>query len=141
MSSFTLLEEPDDKTALSKAKGNECFSEKLYDDAIFHYTDAITHFESAKTENNNYLSLLYNNRATSFSIVKKHGRAINDAKKAIALDSTNPKFFFRLSSSLLSIKNYTSAKAQAEEGLKLEEANKPLLKLKREAMIKIKEGE
>jgi len=140
MSSFAILEEPDEPTTTSKSKGNECFSEKLYEDAIFHYTDAIDNFTKSKTENNPYNAVLYNNRAMCFSLVGKHGRAINDAKKAIQLDNTNPKFYFRLSHSLIAIKNYTSAKTQAEEGLKMEEGNKPLLKLKREAMIKIKES-
>jgi len=140
MSSFTLLDDPTESTALSKSKGNECFSEKLYEDAIFHYTDAIDSFEKAGTSNDPYLSLLYNNRATSFANIKKHGRAINDAKKAIKLDSANPKFFWRLSASLSAIGNFAAAKTQAEAGLKLNPENIPLLKLQRDSKRKIKEA-
>ena len=100
MSSFNLLEEPSPQCASSKAAGNAAFASKDFDDAITHFTDAITHFSSSSISNDPYLSVLYNNRATAFSAIKKHGRAINDAKVCNSIHSLSLPLSLSLSLSL-----------------------------------------
>jgi small glutamine-rich tetratricopeptide repeat-containing protein alpha len=70
-----------------KMKGNALMSQKLYDSAIEQYTEAI------KLDAN---PVYYSNRAAAWGGLGEHGKAVEDAEKAIELDPKFTKAYSRL---------------------------------------------
>ena len=70
-----------------KMKGNALMSQKLYDSAIEQYTEAI------KLDAN---PVYYSNRAAAWGGLGEHGKAVEDAEKAIELDPKFSKAYSRL---------------------------------------------
>jgi len=70
-----------------KMKGNALMSQKLYDSAIEQYTEAI------KLDVN---PVYYSNRAAAWGGLGEHGKAVEDAEKAIELDPKFSKAYSRL---------------------------------------------
>jgi small glutamine-rich tetratricopeptide repeat-containing protein alpha len=70
-----------------KLKGNALMSQKLYDSAIEQYTEAI------KLDAN---PVYYSNRAAAWGGLGEHGKAVEDAEKAIELDPKFSKAYSRL---------------------------------------------
>jgi small glutamine-rich tetratricopeptide repeat-containing protein alpha len=68
-------------------KGNALMSQKLYDSAIEQYTEAI------KLDAN---PVYYSNRAAAWGGLGEHGKAVEDAEKAIELDPKFSKAYSRL---------------------------------------------
>jgi len=114
-----------------KAKGNALMSQKLYDSAIEQYTDAI------KLDSN---PVYYSNRAAAWGGLGEHGKAVEDAEKAIELDPKFSKAYSRLgyvesyarnsrldvltsSHAHFSNGDYQSAVDAYEAGLKLDPSN------------------
>jgi len=70
-----------------KAKGNSLMSQKLYDSAIEQYTQAIKLVPTP---------VYYSNRAAAWGGLGEHGKAVEDAKKALELDEGFAKAYSRL---------------------------------------------
>ncbi len=62
--------------------GNEKIGYKSFEEAIIHYTAALVHWPEFKEA--------YKNRGICYALLKNNIRAIEDYKKALALDSLDP---------------------------------------------------
>jgi small glutamine-rich tetratricopeptide repeat-containing protein alpha len=76
------------KAEAAKTKGNSLMSSKLYDSAIEQYTEAI--------EYDGTNPVYYSNRAAAWGGLNEHQKAVDDAKKAIEIDSKFAKGYSRL---------------------------------------------
>lgn len=70
-----------------KEKGNECFKQQKFEEAVLHYTHAI------KLDPTNYS--LYSNRSSAFLHLQQHYLALVDAKETIRLQPGWAKGYFR----------------------------------------------
>lgn len=70
-----------------KEKGNECFKNQKYEEAVLHYTHAI------KLDGLNYS--LYSNRSSAFLHLQQYYLALEDAKETIRLQPAWAKGHFR----------------------------------------------
>lgn len=76
--------------------GNEYFQEKLFDDAITNYNKAISKMEKMSIKSNFLeLAMCYQNRAAAYEQMKDIASAIVDATKAIGIDETYAKAYYR----------------------------------------------
>lgn len=97
-----------------KTTGNSQMSQKLYDSAIASYTSAI-----ALSPNPVY----YSNRAAAWGALGEHGKAADDAQRAIDLDPKFVKGYSRLGHARFSMGDYSAAVKAYEEGLTVEPGN------------------
>ncbi|XP_059144694.1 uncharacterized protein LOC131931871 [Physella acuta] len=70
-----------------KDEGNKCIKEGKYTEAVIHYTEAIKHEP--------HTAALYSNRSLAFLKIDQLYLAMEDAKKAVQLEPSWPKGFFR----------------------------------------------
>ncbi|KAH9503234.1 hypothetical protein Btru_068516 [Bulinus truncatus] len=75
------------KAEQCKDDGNKCIKEGKHTEAIFHYTEAIRHEPNS--------AVLYSNRALAFLKIDQLYLALEDAQKAIKLEPSWPKGFYR----------------------------------------------
>lgn len=92
-----------------------------------------SHFEEAKTKYGESLALnpndakVWSNRAACELKLEQHGLAIEDATKAIALDASFTKAYYRRASAYLSIVQPRKALPDLQHIIKLEPSNKQVL--------------
>ncbi|VDB94317.1 unnamed protein product [Peniophora sp. CBMAI 1063] len=98
------------RAAELKAKGNELFTEKKYDEAIKVYGDAIAIQENA---------ILYCNRAASHLAIQSFGLAARDAMKSSELDSGYIKAWARLAAAQHGLQTYANSARSWERALSL----------------------
>lgn len=98
-----------------KARGNEAFAAKRFEDAIVLYDKAI------ETDSTNYV--YYNNRAAAYHELKNYAKAIEDANKSIAVEN-NAKAHARLGAALWAEMKYREAKSEFEVASTLDPSNK-----------------
>lgn len=117
----------DSSTLELKEKGNEYvkMGKAHYSDAIDCYTRAI----NQKALNDHENSLIYSNRAHVNFLLGNYRRALEDAKEAIKLSSTNVKAFYRAAKASLSLNLLTEAMSFCRNGLELSPSNEELKKL------------
>lgn len=98
-----------------KESGNTVFKEgpHRYKDAIDYYTNALDVNCSDQALN----SLILSNRAQVQIALKNYGHAIKDCEKAIELDASNSKAYFRASKASLSLKKVEQSLSFARKGL------------------------
>ena len=108
----------------AKASGNSLFKDKKYVQAIGQYTDAI------RLEPN--YATYYCNRSLCYAKLKDWSASRNDAKKAVALDKSSVKGWFRLAKAQFELLEADEAKVSIGKGLRLERRNKELLGLQAE---------
>ncbi|XP_072311154.1 RNA polymerase II-associated protein 3 [Eucyclogobius newberryi] len=104
-----------EKALAEKEKGNMCFKEGKYDEAIECYTRGMSA--------DSYNPVLPTNRATAFFRLKKFAVAESDCNLAIALDSKYLKAFLRRGAARYAQKKYESALEDYEIVLKLDPGN------------------
>ncbi|KAL0484331.1 STIP1 homology and U-box containing protein [Acrasis kona] len=75
-----------------KDKGNRCYAEHKYKDAIRLYTQAIEHDPDC--------DILYSNRAISYFKIDEYKESENDSRRAIQIDSKSVKGHYYLAQSL-----------------------------------------
>jgi len=101
-----------------KAKGNEAFKAKSWDDAIKQYNKAIT-LDGTQPS-------YYSNRAACWSSKGKHESALSDASKCIELDSAFVKGYSRKGKALFDMQRYDEAEEAYNAGLKVDASNQSL---------------
>jgi stress-induced-phosphoprotein 1 len=101
-----------------KAKGNEAFSAKNYEEAIDAFTNAI------QFDGNNHV--LYSNRSAAYASLNKYTEAKEDAEKCVAINGAWAKGYIRLGAALHGLKEYDAAEQAYEKGLEIEPENASL---------------
>jgi len=89
------------KAEQCKEEGNRCVKENKFTEAVIHYTEAIKNEPNA--------AVLYSNRSLAFVKIDQLYFALEDAQKAIKLDPSWPKGFFRKGEVELKAGNYEKA--------------------------------
>lgn len=102
-----------------KKKGNDFYTEKKYNAAVEAYTRAI------ELDRGN--ALLYNNRAAAFLMLLQYKDALNDTDKAISLDNTLARAYFRKATALKGLGNLDGAVLAVEQGLVRDPSSKAAL--------------
>lgn len=99
-----------------KTQGNQALTQKNMSEAVRLYTEAI-----ALVPNN---AVYYANRAAAHSQSGNHYAAVEDSKKAIAIDPNYPKAYSRLGLAYFALERYQEAIDEGyEKALKLEPNN------------------
>ncbi|CAN0908605.1 Hsp70-Hsp90 organizing protein 3 [Linum grandiflorum] len=103
----------------AREKGNECFKEQKYPDAVRHYTEAI--------KRNPKDHKAYSNRAACYTKLTAMPEGLKDAEKCIELDPTFAKGYTRKGAIQFFMKEYEKAMETYQEGLKHDPRNPELL--------------
>ncbi|PSS09762.1 Hsp70-Hsp90 organizing protein [Actinidia chinensis var. chinensis] len=102
-----------------REKGNECFKEQKYPEAVKHYTEAL--------KRNPNDPRVYSNRAACYTKLGAMPEGLKDAEKCIELDPTFVKGYSRKGAIQFFMKEYEKAMETYQEGLKHERQNQELL--------------
>ena len=102
----------------AKALGNAAFSAGKYDEAVKHFTEAISHDPTD--------AIFYSNRSGAFASLNQPQQALDDATKCIELNPAFVKGYSRKGHALHSLGKYSDAKEAYEAGLKLDAGNAAL---------------
>lgn len=109
-----------DKALEAKNKGNTAFSSGDFQNAITHFTEAISH------DANNHV--LYSNRAAAYTSLGQYDQALADAEKTVQIKPDWSKGYGRKGAALYGLKQYEEAMDAYEKGLELEPTNALLKK-------------
>lgn len=102
----------------AKAKGNAAFSAGNFEDAIKHFSDAITLSPSNH--------VLFSNRSASYASLHKYQEALEDAKKTVELKPDWAKGYSRLGAAYVGLGKHDDAIAAYRKGLEYEPSNEAL---------------
>ncbi|KAK9716432.1 hypothetical protein RND81_06G232800 [Saponaria officinalis] len=102
----------------AKAKGNAAFAAKNYDEAIKHFSNAI----SLSPSNH----VLYSNRSAAYASLGNFSAALSDAEKTVELKPDWAKGYSRLGSAHLGLRNIPDAIAAYKKGLEFDPNNDAL---------------
>ncbi|CAJ1012418.1 putative TPR repeat/Tetratricopeptide repeat [Leishmania naiffi] len=98
-----------------KARGNEAFAAKRFEDAIVLYDKAI------EMDSTNFI--YYNNRAAAYHELRNYAKAIENANKSIEIEN-NAKGHIRLGAALWAQMKYCEAKGEFEVAATMDPSNK-----------------
>nr|XP_043629595.1 hsp70-Hsp90 organizing protein 3-like [Erigeron canadensis] len=102
-----------------REKGNECFKEQKYPDAIRHYTEAL--------RRNPKDAKAYSNRAACYTKLGAMPEGLKDAEKCIEIDPKFSKGYTRKGAIQFFMKEFDKALETYQEGLKHDPQNPELL--------------
>lgn len=102
-----------------REKGNECFKQQKYPEAVKHYTEAL--------RRNPKDPKAYSNRAACYTKLAALPEGLKDAEKCIELDPTFSKGYTRKGAIQFFMKEYDKALETYQEGLKHDPNNQELL--------------
>ncbi|KAK9079607.1 hypothetical protein SSX86_001280 [Deinandra increscens subsp. villosa] len=102
-----------------REKGNECFKQQKYPDAIKHYTESL--------RRNPKDARAYSNRAACYTKLGAMPEGLKDAEKCIELDPKFTKGYTRKGAIQFFMKEYDKALETYQEGLKYDPQNQELL--------------
>ncbi|KAJ0859792.1 putative Heat shock chaperonin-binding, tetratricopeptide-like helical domain superfamily [Helianthus annuus] len=102
-----------------REKGNECFKEQKYPDAIKHYTEAL--------RRNPKDAKAYSNRAACYTKLGAMPEGLKDAEKCIEIDPKFSKGYTRKGAIQFFMKEHDKALETYQEGLKHDPQNPELL--------------
>ncbi|KAK4537896.1 hypothetical protein CDCA_CDCA14G3921 [Cyanidium caldarium] len=114
MSSTTSKPNTEDATAW-KQRGNEAFAAKRYDEAIEHFSRALTHDDTQH--------VLYSNRSAAYASKGAYAEALADAERCVALAPDWVKGYSRKGAALLGLGRLAEARAAFEDGLQRDADN------------------
>ncbi|CAL1529700.1 unnamed protein product [Lymnaea stagnalis] len=97
------------KAEQCKEEGNKCVKEGKYTEAVFHYTEAIKHEPNT--------AVLYSNRSLAFLKIDQLFLAMEDAQKAIKLEPSWPKGYFRKAEIEVKAGHYNKALVSYKQAL------------------------
>ncbi|KAK6935227.1 Tetratricopeptide repeat 1 [Dillenia turbinata] len=101
-----------------REKGNECFKQQKYPEAVKHYTEAL--------RRNPKDPRVYSNRAACYTKLGALPEGLKDAEKCIELDPTFAKGYTRKGAIQFFMKEYDKALETYQEGLKHDPKNEEL---------------
>lgn len=116
-----------------KEKGNTCFKEQKYPEAVAHYTEAIKRLGPTGED----LHKVYSNRAACYTKLGAFYEALKDANKCIELEPTFVKGYIRKGLVQFFMKEFDKAMETYQEGLKIEPSNQELQEGVRKSMFEI----
>lgn len=90
-----------EKSQKLKASANVCFQEKKYEEAVRLYTSAIEMYDGS--------AVYFANRSFAHLRLENFGYALKDASKAIKLDKTYTKAYYRRASAYMSLGKFKLA--------------------------------
>jgi len=102
-----------------REKGNECFKQQQYPEAVKHYTEAL--------RRNPKDPRVYSNRAACYTKLGAMPEGLKDAEKCIELDPTFSKGYTRKGAIQFFMKEYDKAMETYQAGLKHDSKNPELL--------------
>lgn len=102
-----------------REKGNECFKQQKYPEAVKHYTESL--------RRNPKDPKAYSNRAACYTKLGALPEGLKDAEKCIELDPTFAKGYNRKGAIQFFMKEYDKALETYQEGLKHDAQNQELL--------------
>ncbi|BFZ01058.1 hypothetical protein BsWGS_04097 [Bradybaena similaris] len=102
-----------------KDEGNKCMKEGNYTAAVIHYTEAVKHEPNS--------AILFSNRALAFLKIDQLYLAMEDAQKAIKLEPSWPKGFFRKGEIEFRAGQYDKALMSYRQALLLDPSDEGLL--------------
>ncbi|KAJ4956088.1 hypothetical protein NE237_012871 [Protea cynaroides] len=102
-----------------REKGNECFKQQKYPEAVKHYTEAL--------RRNPKDPRVYSNRAACYTKLGAMPEGLKDAEKCIELDPTFAKGYTRKGAIQFFMKEHDKALETYQEGLKHDPHNQELL--------------
>lgn len=102
-----------------REKGNECFKQQKYPEAVKHYTEALKRNPSDPR--------VYSNRAACYTKLGALPEGLKDAEKCIELDPTFSKGYTRKGAVQFFMKEYDKALETYQEGLKHDANNQELM--------------
>ncbi|KAF8032860.1 hypothetical protein BT93_D1673 [Corymbia citriodora subsp. variegata] len=102
-----------------REKGNECFKEQKYPEAVKHYSESL--------RRNPKDARAYSNRAACYTKLGALPEGLKDAEKCIELDPTFSKGYTRKGAVQFFMKEYDKALETYQEGLKHDPNNQELL--------------
>ncbi|EAN77864.1 stress-inducible protein STI1-like, putative [Trypanosoma equiperdum] len=105
-----------------KAKGNEAFTAKRYEEAIEWYTKAINVDPQSEGA-----AALYSNRAACWNALAKYKEALEDAEGCISVKPQWFKGYFRKGAALQAMGNYDEAQKALQQSLKTDPNNEELM--------------
>lgn len=117
-----------------KQLGNDAFKNGNNDDAIKHWSDAIS--QCNDNNDKDILKVLYSNRSGAYLKIKNKDNAIDDANKCISLDRSWTKGYIRKGDALHSQLKYVEAYNSYNEGSRLD-SNDKSIKEKMETMMNL----
>jgi len=100
-----------EKAAAAKAKGNAAFQAKNFEEAIKHFTEAISHDGTDH--------VFYSNRSACYSSIEKYEKALEDGAKCVSLKPDWPKGYTRKGLAEFFLKKYDESAETYKAGLKL----------------------
>ncbi|KAK1327134.1 Heat shock protein STI [Acorus calamus] len=102
----------------AKAKGNAAFSSGRFEDAIHHFTEAIT---LAPTNH-----VLYSNRSAAYASLHRYSEALSDAQKTVDLKPDWAKGYSRLGAAHFGLGKPADAVSAYKKGLEIDPNNEAL---------------
>jgi stress-induced-phosphoprotein 1 len=102
----------------AKAKGNAAFSAGRFEEAVQHFSDAI----SLAPGNH----VLYSNRSAAYASFHRYAEALDDAKKTVELKPDWAKGYSRLGAAHIGLGNAEDAVLAYQKGLELDPSNEGL---------------
>ncbi|KAK1272401.1 Heat shock protein STI [Acorus gramineus] len=102
----------------AKAKGNAAFSSGRFEDAIRHFTEAIT---LAPTNH-----VLYSNRSAAYASLHRYSEALSDAQKTVDLKPDWAKGYSRLGAAHFGLGKPADAVSAYKKGLEIDPNNEAL---------------
>eukprot|EP00930_Biecheleria_cincta_P090279 TRINITY_DN7962_c0_g2_i1.p1 TRINITY_DN7962_c0_g2~~TRINITY_DN7962_c0_g2_i1.p1 ORF type:complete len:780 (-),score=167.99 TRINITY_DN7962_c0_g2_i1:151-2490(-) len=107
---------PHDIAKEAKTKGDSCFKNSAWRDAVVYYTRAISNVPNDEK--------LYSNRSACYMKLKKFDKALADAKKCEVLNSSWPKTYFRQGQAFRGLRQWEEAINAFKDGRFREPMNK-----------------
>lgn len=128
-------ETPESLAELFKKNGNEQLKKgkKYFKDAVLYYSRGLAEGSSDNKVN----SVLHSNRAQVYLLKSLWPKVVDDCKKAIELDETNVKAYYRAAKASFQLELWQQAADFATNGLKQEGGNVSLLQLLQSAQEKM----
>jgi len=116
-----------------KKAGNEAMKAGSYDEAHTRYTDGIQALSGSYEHCRLLSSQLFSNRAAVEIAMKRPQGAVDDCARAIEIDPSNLKAYWRAAKASLQLEEFAQAVKFCDDGLKIDATNADILELKHHA--------